>query len=127
MSEDQKVQVASKDGMTYMSAGGNDAGPWWAKLLMQGGFLGVLVLVLIGAHDLIKNELKDVTEPIEKISESVVLIEAHAKQSNEIRGVEAEAAKTQANAIDRWVNLQGYRVTSSNPKLYGPPLQTHDP
>lgn len=120
MSKSEQVEVASR-GTAYTVVGGGDGGPWWAKFMMQGGFLGVLVLVLFGAHDLVKNELRDVTEPIGKIAQSVVLLEDHAKKSNEIQGVMAEAAKTQAGAIDRWVTFQGYRFTSSAPKTYGPP------
>ncbi len=127
MTDDQKVEVASKDGISYTVVGGSDSGPWWVKYSMQAGFMFVLILVLWGCYDLIKNELPSLVKPANDIVEAMELLNLETAKATTAKVQEAKAAEKQADAIDRWVNQQSYRITNSTPGLYGPPLLTRDP
>lgn len=127
MSDDQKVEVASKDGVSYTVVGGGESGPWWVKYSMQAGFMFVLILVLWGCYDLIKNELPSLVEPAKDIVDAMALLNEETAKATTAKIQEAKAAEKQADAIDRWVNLQGFRVTGGDRGLYGPPLIPQDP
>lgn len=135
---DASVEIESK-GQTHTIVGG-DGGPWWVKYSMQAGFMFILILVLWGAYDLFKTKLPTLVEPLGAISETTEAIEGHSEKSTaaqerqatalekvaEAQKVSAEAAKKQADAIERWVNMQSYRVTTRE-SIYGPPATTGEP
>lgn len=125
---DEQVKVEGNGRM--MTVVGGDGAPWWIKYSMQAGFLFVLVMVLWGAYDLMKHKLPTIADPIVRISESIAQMQTEAKDatdaqeriaaatevSSRAETEKADAARKQADAIERWVNLQSFRVTSGVPK-----------
>lgn len=121
VSDEKRVEVQT-EGHSRTVVGG-EGGPWWVKYAMQAGFMFVLIMVLWGVYDLLKNKLPTVAEPVGEIASVVVEAERHLEISAQAAQKQAAAterltlaaekqataAETQARAIARWVDLQDLR------------------
>lgn len=115
--------IVQTEGQTRTVVGG-ESGPWWAKFAMQAGFMAVLIMVLFGVYRIIMGKLPEVAAPVNKIADLAAEGEKHLERQAAASERAADAAIRQAQAIERWVQLQDIRRISST---YGPPLPTATP
>lgn len=124
--KDETLEVKSEGASTTTVVSG-DGGPWWVKYTMQAGFLAVLIMVLWGVYDLLKYKFPTVATPITEIGDILSDMQEDTAKATAAKIIEAAAATKQADAIERWVNMQqGYRVTDRSSQ-YGPPASTAEP
>lgn len=119
---EKQIEVVTTQGPTRTVVGGENA-PWWVKYSMQAGFMFVLVMVLVGFYDLLRNKLPTIAEPVNEIAKLAVEAERHLettagaaeKQAAATERLtlaaekQATAAEIQARAIARWVDIQDFR------------------
>lgn len=117
MTTGESVEVTSQG--PSMTVVGGEGGPWWLKYAMQLGFMLVLIMVLWGVYDLLKTKIPSLASPVERIAEMAEEGERHLELQAKASERTAAAAQKQADAIERWVNMQSpnFRMTTGS---FGP-------
>ena len=74
-----------------------------------------------------KYKFPTLATPIVEIGETLDKMQIDTAKATDAKVQEAAAAMKQADAIERWVNQQAYRVTNQDPRFVGPPFATLEP